>query len=108
MEYFPVPGVLETGSDNAADKNRLLLTQERKTSMKRNLTLSTLALTIALASPLVAMADMLNVHADLTAASDGPSAAHETLIGAALAESSGWTAPAMPEHPELPPVPEKK
>jgi len=84
MEYFPVPGVLETGSDDAADKNWLLLTQERKTSMKRNLTFFTLALTIALASPLVAMADMLNVHADLAAASEVPPKAsdgHGQLTG---------------------------
>src|SRR5260370_6139817 len=52
--------------------------------MKRNLTLATLALPIALASPLVAMADMLNVHADLTAASEVPPKAsdgHGQLTG---------------------------
>src|SRR5258707_4829640 len=84
MEYFPVPDVLETGSDAAADKNRFLTTQERKTSVKPNLTLSTLALTIALASPLVAMADMLNVLADLSAAAEAPpkpSDGHDQLTG---------------------------
>jgi NADH-quinone oxidoreductase subunit E len=45
---------------------------------------------------------------DLPTANDGPSAAKETLVGAVLAEANGWTAPAMPEHAELPPVPEKK
>lgn len=39
---------------------------------------------------------------------DGPSAAVETLRGALLANDRGWTAPAMPEDPPLPPVPEKK
>ena len=52
--------------------------------------------------------ELAGFYDDLTAATDGPSAAHETLIGAEMAESSGWTAPPMPEHPELPPVPEKK
>ena len=39
---------------------------------------------------------------------DGPSAATETLRGAQIAHDRGWTAPAMPEDAELPPVPEKK
>ena len=39
---------------------------------------------------------------------DGPSAATETLRGAQLAQDEGWTAPAMPDDAELPPVPEKK
>jgi NADH-quinone oxidoreductase subunit E len=39
---------------------------------------------------------------------DGPSAATETLRGAQLAHENGWTAPAMPDDAELPPVPEKK
>jgi NADH-quinone oxidoreductase subunit E len=52
--------------------------------------------------------ELAGFYDDLTAATDGPSAAYETLIGAEMAESSGWTAPPMPEHPELPPVPEKK
>jgi len=52
--------------------------------------------------------ELAGFYEDLTAATDGPSAATETLIGAQLAEASGWTAPAMPEHVELPPVPEKK
>ncbi|GAB3294175.1 NADH-quinone oxidoreductase subunit NuoE [Parasphingorhabdus pacifica] len=39
---------------------------------------------------------------------EGPSSAPETVRGARLAEERGWTAPAMPEDAELPPVPEKK
>jgi NADH-quinone oxidoreductase subunit E len=45
---------------------------------------------------------------DLPSAADGPSAAEQTLVGARLAESRGGRAPEMPEHAELPPVPEKK
>src|SRR3984893_6891664 len=84
MEYFPGPSVLITSSDDATDRKRFLPTQERKTSVKVNLTLSTLALAIALASPLVAVAGMLNVHADLTAASEVPPKAsdgHGQLTG---------------------------
>jgi NADH-quinone oxidoreductase subunit E len=39
---------------------------------------------------------------------DGPSAATETLRGAALARERGWTSPPMPDDAELPPLPEKK
>jgi NADH-quinone oxidoreductase subunit E len=39
---------------------------------------------------------------------DGPSAATETVRGAALAAERGWTAPAMPEDAPLPAVPDKK
>jgi NADH-quinone oxidoreductase subunit E len=39
---------------------------------------------------------------------DGPSAAAETVRGAALAQEHGWTAPAMPDDAPLPAVPEKK
>jgi NADH-quinone oxidoreductase subunit E len=39
---------------------------------------------------------------------DGPSAAPETVRGAALAAERGWTAPAMPDNAEFPPLPEKK
>ncbi|MFD7654194.1 NADH-quinone oxidoreductase subunit NuoE [Actinosynnema sp. NPDC059797] len=39
---------------------------------------------------------------------DGPSAAPETVRGAKIAAERGWTAPAMPEHAEFPPLPEKK
>jgi NADH-quinone oxidoreductase subunit E len=39
---------------------------------------------------------------------DGPSAAPETVRGAALAQERGWTAPVMPEHAPLPTVEEKK
>jgi NADH-quinone oxidoreductase subunit E len=52
--------------------------------------------------------ELAGFYDDLPAAVAGPSAATETLIGAQLAESSGWTAPAMPDHPELPAAPEKK
>jgi hypothetical protein len=84
MEYFPEPSVLVTSSNDAAERKRFVPTQERKTSVKLNLTLSTLALAVALASPLVAMAGMLNVHADLTAASEVPPKAsdgHGQLTG---------------------------
>jgi NADH-quinone oxidoreductase subunit E len=52
--------------------------------------------------------ELAGFHDDLPAANDGPSAAEETLVGARLAEVNGWAAPAMPEHVELPPLPEKK
>ncbi|QGK71629.1 NADH-quinone oxidoreductase subunit NuoE [Allosaccharopolyspora coralli] len=45
---------------------------------------------------------------DEPAANDGPSSATETLRGARLAQDEGWTAPAMPESAEFPPVPERK
>jgi NADH-quinone oxidoreductase subunit E len=44
---------------------------------------------------------------DLDARVDGPSAATETLRGAAIAADRGWTAPVMPDAP-LPAVPEAK
>ena len=53
-------------------------------------------------------AEIAGFYDDLPAASDGPSAAEQTLIGARLADDRGWLAPAMPDHTELPPVPEKK
>jgi NADH-quinone oxidoreductase subunit E len=39
---------------------------------------------------------------------DGPSAAAETVRGAALAAERGWTAPSMPDDVPLPAVPDKK
>ncbi|MEU4444368.1 NADH-quinone oxidoreductase subunit NuoE [Actinosynnema sp. NPDC050801] len=39
---------------------------------------------------------------------DGPSAAPETVRGAKVAAERGWTAPAMPDNAEFPPLPEKK
>ncbi|MEU5696929.1 NADH-quinone oxidoreductase subunit NuoE [Actinosynnema sp. NPDC020468] len=39
---------------------------------------------------------------------DGPSAAPETVRGAAIAADRGWTAPAQPDHAEFPALPEKK
>lgn len=38
----------------------------------------------------------------------GPSEAAETRRGAELAAERGWTAPAMPDDAELPPLPERK
>jgi NADH-quinone oxidoreductase subunit E len=52
--------------------------------------------------------EIAGFYSDLPAVSDGPSAATETMAGARLAEQNSWVAPAMPEHAELPPVPEKK
>jgi NADH-quinone oxidoreductase subunit E len=45
---------------------------------------------------------------DLDARVDGPSAATETLRGAAIAADRGWTAPAMPDDVPLPALPESK
>ncbi|WP_051343201.1 NADH-quinone oxidoreductase subunit NuoE [Pseudonocardia spinosispora] len=45
---------------------------------------------------------------DLPTSAAGNSAADETLVGARLAETNGWTAPGMPDNADLPPVPEKK
>ncbi|WP_016698901.1 NADH-quinone oxidoreductase subunit NuoE [Actinoalloteichus spitiensis] len=39
---------------------------------------------------------------------EAPSTAPETVRGARIAAEKGWTAPAMPDEAELPPVPEKK
>ncbi|MET9228425.1 NADH-quinone oxidoreductase subunit NuoE [Lentzea sp. NPDC003310] len=39
---------------------------------------------------------------------DGPSAAPESLRGAKIAQERGWDAPAMPDNPEFPALPEKK
>jgi NADH-quinone oxidoreductase subunit E len=39
---------------------------------------------------------------------DGPSAATETVRGAAIAQEQGWTAPPMPEDVPFPALPEKK
>jgi NADH-quinone oxidoreductase subunit E len=45
---------------------------------------------------------------DLESTVDGPSAATETLRGAALAAERSWVAPAMPDDAPLPTVAEKK
>jgi NADH-quinone oxidoreductase subunit E len=45
---------------------------------------------------------------DLDTRVDGPSAAAETLRGAAVAQDRGWTAPAMPDDVPLPAVEEAK
>ena len=45
---------------------------------------------------------------DRAADRDGPSAAPETVRGAKIAAERGWTAPAMPDNAEFPPLPEKK
>lgn len=39
---------------------------------------------------------------------EGSSAAPETVRGAQLAHERGWTAPAMPDDAELPPIPDNK
>lgn len=45
---------------------------------------------------------------EFRAAVDAPSAAEETLAGNRLAAQEGWQAPAMPDEPAMPAVPEKK
>jgi NADH-quinone oxidoreductase subunit E len=45
---------------------------------------------------------------DLDTRVDGPSAATETLRGAAIAADRGWTAPVMPDDVALPAVPDSK
>jgi NADH-quinone oxidoreductase subunit E len=52
--------------------------------------------------------EIAGFHADLAASVRGSSAAEETFAGARLAENNGWTAPAKPERPAMPDVPEKK
>jgi NADH-quinone oxidoreductase subunit E len=52
--------------------------------------------------------EIAGFHADLASSVEGVSAAEETLVGARLAETSGWDGPAKPEHAKLPDVPEKK
>lgn len=46
--------------------------------------------------------------ADNQADVDGPSAAKETVRGAAVAQDRGWTAPSMPDDAPMPAAPEKK
>ncbi len=52
--------------------------------------------------------EIAGIMPDLVAEVAGPSASDLTLRGAILAQSSGQTAPAMPDHVEFPPLPEKK
>lgn len=52
--------------------------------------------------------EIAGIHPDLTEQIDVPTASPQTLRGARLAEQTGQQAPAMPEHVEFPPLPEKK
>ncbi|HTK61121.1 MAG TPA: NADH-quinone oxidoreductase subunit NuoE [Pseudonocardia sp.] len=52
--------------------------------------------------------EIAGFHDDLASTAEGVSAAEETLVGARLAETSGWHGPAKPERAALPDVPEKK
>ena len=52
--------------------------------------------------------EIAGIMPDLVAEVAGPSASVMTLRGSTLAEQTGQTAPAMPEHVDFPPLPEKK
>lgn len=52
--------------------------------------------------------EIAGIMPELVAEVAGPSASELTLRGNTLAESTGQTAPAMPDHVEFPPLPEKK
>jgi NADH-quinone oxidoreductase subunit E len=52
--------------------------------------------------------EIAGIMTDLVAEVDGPSVSEMTLRGSVLAEHTGQGAPAMPEHVEFPPLPEKK
>ncbi len=52
--------------------------------------------------------EIAGIMTDLAAEVDGPSASVMTLRGSTLAEQTGQTAPAMPDHIDFPPLPEKK
>lgn len=52
--------------------------------------------------------EIAGIMPDLVAEVTGPSASDKTLRGSTLAQSTGQTAPAMPDHVEFPPLPEKK
>jgi NADH-quinone oxidoreductase subunit E len=62
----------------------------------------------ALADFRAAERELAGFFDDLDTTVDGPSAATETLRGAAIAADRGWTAPVMPEDVPLPAVPEAK
>ena len=52
--------------------------------------------------------EIAGIMPDLVAEVSGPSASDKTLRGSTLAQATGQRAPAMPEHVEFPPLPEKK
>src|ERR1700712_3122980 len=52
--------------------------------------------------------EIAGIMPDLVAEVAGPSASVMTLRGSTLAEQTGQTAPAMPDHVDFPPLPEKK
>jgi NADH-quinone oxidoreductase subunit E len=52
--------------------------------------------------------EIAGIMPDLVAEVAGPSVSPMTLRGSVLAEHTGQTAPAMPDHVEFPPLPEKK
>ena len=52
--------------------------------------------------------EIAGIHPNLAAEVSGPSASIPTLRGNTLAEQTHQTAPAMPDHYDMPPVPEKK
>jgi NADH-quinone oxidoreductase subunit E len=52
--------------------------------------------------------EIAGIMPDLVAEVSGPSASVMTLRGSTLAEQTGQTAPAMPDHVDFPPLPEKK
>lgn len=62
----------------------------------------------ALADFRAAERELAGFFDDLDTTVDGPSAATETVRGAAIATDRGWTAPVMPEDAPLPAVPEAK
>ncbi|SDO96207.1 NADH dehydrogenase subunit E [Nakamurella panacisegetis] len=52
--------------------------------------------------------EIAGIMPDLAAAVTGPSVSEMTLRGSRLAEQNAQSAPAMPDHVEFPPLPEKK
>ena len=52
--------------------------------------------------------EIAGIMPDLAAEVDGPSVSDMTLRGSMLAESTGQSAPAMPDQVDFPPLPEKK
>ncbi len=52
--------------------------------------------------------EIAGIMTDLAAEVDGPSVSDMTLRGSVLAEQTGQRAPAMPDHVDFPPLPEKK
>jgi NADH-quinone oxidoreductase subunit E len=52
--------------------------------------------------------EIAGIMPDLVAEVSGPSASVMTLRGSTLAEQTGQRAPAMPDHVDFPPLPEKK